>query len=99
MPFAVAKFTLTAWPLGALSVTVNVAVPVASFTVMSLIASEGVGSLSVIVAVPIALALVVVPAVRVAVSVKVSAASSSASSVIGARTSRAARDNPPLPPR
>ncbi|KQW37417.1 hypothetical protein [Rhizobacter sp. Root404] len=65
----------------------KVAVPAASFTVMSLIDRLGVGSLSVMVAVPTAEALLVVPAVMVAVSVKFSAASSSASLVIGVRTS------------
>ena len=65
----------------------KVIVPAASFTVTSLIASEGAASLSAIVPVPLAPALVVVPAVRVAVSVKVSAASSSRSFVIGVRTS------------
>ena len=44
---------MTVWPLAALSVTVKVAVPAASLTVTSLIASDGAASSSVIVSVPV----------------------------------------------
>ena len=87
MPSLVAYPTLTACPLGALRLTVKVAVPAASLTVTLLIERAGGGSLSAIVPVPIALAFVVVPTVRVAVRVKVSAGSSSASFTTGVRTS------------
>src|SRR5205807_6313904 len=79
--------TVTGKPAAVFSVTVNVAVPAASFTVTLLIDSAGAPSLSPIVPVPVADAFVVTPAVTVAVSVKFSVASNSASSTIGVRAS------------
>ena len=87
VPLLVLYPTVTGWPEAAERVTVKVAVPAASLTVMSLTDKLGVASSSVMVAVPLADALVVVPAVRVAVRVKFSLTSSSASLVMGVRTS------------